>query len=145
MIQVTKLASASIALSAGLIAALGLLHLVLTFHGTALHSRNSDLRSKMENALLVLTKETTMWKAWIGFNASHSLGMILFGVIYGYLALAQRPLLFRSRFLLLSGLMMLTAYAYLCRQYFFSGPFRMVVLAGILYFTGMIVGLMETT
>jgi hypothetical protein len=89
----------------------------------------------MENGLLVLTKETTMWKAWIGFNASHSLGMILFGVIYGYLALAQRPLLFRSRFLLLSGLMMLTAYAYLCRHYFFSDPFRMVVLAGILYFT----------
>ena len=41
--------------------------------------------------------------------------------------------------------MLLTAYAYLCRHYFFSDPFRMVVLAGILYFTGMVVGLMGTT
>lgn len=131
----TKLASALIALSAVISVALGLLHLVYTFHGTNLHPRDAELRSKMENALPVLTNETTMWKAWIGFNATHSLGLLLFGVIYGYLALAQRQLLFRSGFLLVTGFMMWAAYAYVCRHYFFSDPFRSVVLAGILYLT----------
>jgi len=141
---ITKLASGLIALSAGLIAALGLVHLVYTFHGTNLHPRDAELRLKMENALPMLTNETTMWKAWIGFNATHSLGLLLFGAIYGYLALAQRQLLFRSGFLVVTGFMMLAAYAYLCRRYFFSDPLRELVLAGILYLTGMVVGLIGT-
>lgn len=103
---------------------LGFVHLVYTFRGSKLHPRDSELRSKLENTSLVLTAETTMWKAWIGFNASHSLGVILFGAIYGYLALAQRQLLFRSGFLLLTGFMMLAAYAYLGKRYWFSVPFR---------------------
>ena len=35
------------------------------------------------------TKETTMWRCWVGFNASHSMGLILFGLAFGYLALAH--------------------------------------------------------
>jgi hypothetical protein len=111
------LAAALIALSAGLIAVLGLVHLVYTFRGSKLHPKDSELRSKMENAPPVLTIETTMWQARIGFNASHSLGMMLLGVIHGYFALPQRRLLFRSRFLLLTGFMMLTAYAYLATRF----------------------------
>jgi hypothetical protein len=30
----------------------------------------------------VLTKETTLWNAWIGFNASHSLGAMLVAAFY---------------------------------------------------------------
>jgi hypothetical protein len=144
MTQLTKLASALIAVSAGLITALGIIHLVFTFHGSNLHPRDAEVRLQMENALPVLTRETTMWKAWIGFNATHSLGIILFGVMYGYLALAQRQLLFRSGFLLLTGLIMLAAYGYVCRRYFFSVPFHRVVLAGILYLIGTVVGLIGT-
>src|SRR5262249_4361867 len=135
------LAPALAALSAGLIAVLGFVHLLYTFHGSKLHPRDGELRSKLENASLVLTRETTMWKAWIGFNASHSLGLILFGAIYGYLALAHSQLLFRSGFLLLTGFMMLVTYAYLGKRYWFSLPFRGILLAGILYVAGMVVGL----
>jgi hypothetical protein len=144
MTQLTRLASALIAMSAALAAALGVIHLVYTFHGSKLHPRDAAVRTQMENALPVLTKETTMWKSWIGFNATHSLGIILFGVMYGYLALAQRQLLFRSGFLLLTGVVMLAAYAYVSRRYFFSAPFRNVVLAGILYLIGTVVGLIGT-
>ena len=35
-----------------------------------------------------LMAETTVWRTWIGFNASHSLCAILFGLIFGYLALS---------------------------------------------------------
>src|SRR5215470_13612681 len=68
------------------------------------------------------TKETTMWRCWIGFNASHSMGLILFGLVFGFLALAHSQLLFRSPFLLVVGLAMLGALAVLCNLYLFSVP-----------------------
>jgi hypothetical protein len=73
-----------------------------------------------------ITKETTMWKCWIGFNASHSMGLILFGLVFGFLAWAHSELLFQSAFLLVVGLATLVGFAVLCKLYFFRVP-----LAGI--------------
>ena len=70
----------------------------------------------------VITKETTMWRCWVGFNASHSMGLILFGLLFGFLALAHRQLLFQSPFLLVVGLAMLGGLVVLCKIYFFSVP-----------------------
>ncbi len=74
-----------------------------------------------------------MWKAWIGFNASHSYGAMLFGLVYGYLALAHAPFLFASPFLLAVGLVLLGGYGLLGWQYWFSVPFRGIALATALY------------
>src|SRR5438046_6957052 len=30
-----------------------------------------------------------MWRAWVGFNASHSMGAMLFGLVFAFLALAH--------------------------------------------------------
>jgi hypothetical protein len=70
----------------------------------------------------VITKETTMWRAWVGFNASHSMGLILFGLVFGYLALAHGQLLLQSPFLLGVGVAMLGGFAVLCKVYFFRVP-----------------------
>jgi hypothetical protein len=70
----------------------------------------------------VVTKETTIWRAWVGFNASHSMGLMLFGLVFGYLAMAHGQLLFQSPFLLAVGLAMLGGFAVLCKVYFFSVP-----------------------
>jgi multisubunit Na+/H+ antiporter MnhE subunit len=70
-----------------------------------------------------MTNETTMWRCWVGFNASHSLGLILFGLVFGFLALAHGQLLFRSPFLLVVGLAMLGGFVVLCKIYFFSVRF----------------------
>ena len=72
----------------------------------------------------MLTNETTMWRCWVGFNASHSMGLILFGLVFGYLALVHGQLLFRSPFLLIVGLAMLGGIVVLCKVYFFSVPLR---------------------
>jgi hypothetical protein len=51
-------------------------------------------------------------KSWMGFNASHSLAPILFGLVYGYLALSKGNILFGSPFLLATGCgMLLDRYA----------------------------------
>jgi hypothetical protein len=84
----------------------------------------------------VLTRETSVWRAWIGFNASHSLGAMLFGAIYGHLALAQPDVLARSPYLLAVGAALLLGYAWLGRRYWFSVPFRGIVLSLALYADG---------
>jgi hypothetical protein len=63
----------------------------------------------------VITKETTMWRCWVGFNASHSMGLILFGLVFGFLALRHSQLLFQSPFLLIVGLAMLGGFVVLCK------------------------------
>jgi hypothetical protein len=74
-----------------------------------------------------------MWKTWIGFNASHSCSAILFGLIYGYFALGHSVFLFQSPFLLIVGLLFLTGYVFLSKAYWFSLPFRGIVLSTALY------------
>ena len=112
-----------IALSAGILFTLGLVHFVYTFSGTKLTPRDPALRTRMSEVALVITKETTMWRCWIGFNACHSMGAMLFGLVYGFLALAHSQLLFHSPFLLVVGLGMVGGVCVLGKRYFFRVPF----------------------
>jgi len=130
-----------IAASAAIVFGLGALHLVLTFHGPKLTPRDAALQEAMRTVSPVLTRETTMWKTWVGFNASHSLGAILFGLVYGYMALLHPAFLFDSTFLLAVGFVMLATYTVLAKVYWFRVPFRGIVAALILYSAGAIAGL----
>ena len=133
------LAPSLVAASATIILLLGLVHLVYTFHGRKLHPRDADLETRLKQVSPVLTRETTMWRAWVGFNASHSFGAILFGAVYGYLAVVHSAFLFQSPFLLLLGLLLLAGYVFLGKLYWFSVPFRGIVLATVLYVAALIV------
>jgi hypothetical protein len=78
--------SAFIASSAAIILLIGLVHLLYTFRGPKLHPRDPDLTARMMAVSPVISSETTMWRCWVGFNASHSFCLIFFGALYGYLA-----------------------------------------------------------
>ena len=110
-------------LSASIILTLGVVHLVYTFWGPKLSPRDPALQVSMSQISPVITKETTMWRAWVGFNASHGMGAILFGLVFGFLALAHGQLLFQSPFLLVVGLAMLVGLAVLGKVYWFRVPF----------------------
>jgi len=129
-----------IAASAAVIFGLGLLHLIYTFRGPKLHPRDADLEARMKAVSPVISRQTTMWKAWIGFNASHSYGALLFGAVYGYLALVHGAFLFASPFLLVLGALMLAAYAVLGRLHWFSVPYYGILLSAALYALGLIAG-----
>ncbi len=108
--------------SASIIFTLGAVRLVYTFWGPKLTPRDPMLHVSMSHVSPVITKETTMWRCWVGFNASHSIGLILLGLIFSFLALAHGQLLFRSPFLLVIGLAMLGGCLVLSKVYFFSVP-----------------------
>ena len=128
-----------VAASAAILLLLGGVHLLYTFRGQKLHPREPALEAWMKQGHPVLTRQTTMWKAWVGFNASHSMGAILFGLLYGYLALVQGTLLFASPFLLVTGAVTLAGYVFLGKRYWFSIPYRGVVAATVLYVAGLVV------
>jgi len=134
-------ASMLIAASAAVILVLGLVHLLYTFRGSKLHPRDPELEARMMAVSPVISRETTMWRAWIGFNASHACGALLFGTVYGYLAVLHGEFLFQSRFLLALGLLLLLGYAVLGKLYWFSVPLRGIVLAAVLYCAGLLLGL----
>ena len=135
----STLAPALVVASAGIIFLLGLVHLAYTFRGRKLHPRDADLEAKLKDVSPVISRETTMWKAWIGFNASHSFGALLFGAVYGYLAIVHSAVLFQSTFLLLVGLALLGGYVFLGKVYWFSVPFRGIVLSTLLYLAALAV------
>ena len=118
---------------AAILLLLGSVHLLYTFRGTKLHPRDPALRERMEAVSPGITRQTTMWKAWIGFNASHSASAMLFGLIYGHLAIAQAPMLFGSAFLLGLGAVFLAGFVVLGKKYWFSIPFRGLVLSAVCY------------
>src|SRR6516165_2826190 len=109
-------------LRASIVFTLGVAHLLYTFWGPMLTPRDPALQVSMSQIAPVMTKETTMWLCWVGFDASHSRGLILFGLRFGFLALAHGQLLFQSPFLLVVGLAMLGGFVVLCKIYFFSVP-----------------------
>lgn len=119
--------------SAAIFLLLGSAHLLYTFRGEKLHPRDAELTTRMRETSPNLTRETTMWKAWVGFNASHSYGAMFFGLVYGYLALAHSGLLFNSGYLVLIGLAFILGYFFLARAFWFSIPFRGIVLSAVLY------------
>jgi len=130
------IASLLVAASAALMFVLGALHLLYTFRGRKLHPREAETLRAMQQSTLRITRQATVWQAWTGFNASHSFGLLLFGLIYGYLALAVPALLFGSLFLRGVGVVVLLGYVFIAHRYFFSVPFRGAVLAAAFYCAG---------
>jgi hypothetical protein len=115
--------------SASIIFALGIIHFIYTFWGPKLMPRDPALQISMSQISPVITKETTMWRCWVGFNVSHSMGLILFGLVFGFLAVAHSQLLFQSPFLLGVGLAMLVGLVLLCKAYLFKVPFAAISIS----------------
>ena len=63
--------------------ALGVYHGTLTLRDLSLPRAftptDESVRRAMQGARLALNPRINLWEAWIGFNLSHSLGLVLFG------------------------------------------------------------------
>ena len=120
-------------ISAAIIGLLGGLHLLYTFDGKKLKPRDTHLERQMELVSPEISRNTTMWQAWIGFNASHALGALLFALVYGYFGLAQAEFFFHSPFLVTVGFAALVSWTLLAKEYWFRIPLGGLVLALALY------------
>ena len=125
-------ASVLMAISAAIIGVLGTLHLVYTFVGPKLRPRDPGLVEAMQQALPGITRDTSVWDMWIGFNISHSFCAIQFGLVFGYLALAHPALLFGSPTLQAIAIALLAVLLATGVRYWFIVPTSGIALALLL-------------
>jgi len=123
---------------AAIILFFGSMHLAYTFFTDQLTPVDGQLETAMKHVAAHISSETTMWKTWVGFNVSHSMGLILFGLIYGYLTLYRWDVLQKSHFLAGLGLVVLVSYVVLARVFWFSDPLIGVSVATLLYVAGFV-------
>jgi hypothetical protein len=122
---------------AALFGLLGIVHGVLTLRD--LHEPRSftptddNLRRAMAEAPLRLAPQTTIWNAWLGFNLSHSLGLVIFGTLLGGLALHDFDFVAESLFLRFSAVVVGLIYVVLAVRYWFRVP-AVFAAAGTLCF-----------
>jgi hypothetical protein len=127
--------------SAAITLFLGAVHLKYTAFTHTLNPVEEQLEAAMRRTPMRISAQTTMWNAWLGFNFSHSLGLILFGLVFGYLVICRWEVLHRSYFLMIVGFLVLLTYVALARVFWFRAPFIWVSWATLLYFAGLICAL----
>ncbi|MFM4702542.1 LIC_13387 family protein [Aeromonas bivalvium] len=105
---------------------LGILHTAYTitdiFTPKKLIPYQSDVMGLMKSSSLAITKETNMWRAWVGFNISHGIGMLFFSVTYLYLSTFYTSLLESSVFFMSAAPIISSLYLALSKKYWFRIP-----------------------
>jgi len=122
---------------------LGSIHLFYTFFTNKFKSKNDVVIFEMKKSNPILTKETTMWKAWTGFNASHASGALFIGIINFYLAFRHFQLLITDSFLMLFSIATIVFYAWLAKTFWFRIPFLGILIALICYVASYILTLLN--
>jgi len=107
---------------------LGTIHLSYTFFTNKFSSRDEIVNEEMKTSFPVLTKATSMWKAWTGFNASHASGVIYIGLINLILAINHFDIV-RSPVFLILNILTVLFYLWLAKVYWFSTPFKGVLIS----------------
>lgn len=116
-----------------IVGGLGAAHGYLTFFSRVFAPRELEVEQAMQRVSPRISKATTMWRAGQGFHASHSLGALLFALVYGYMSLQHPELLFSSWFLQLIGAGYLLSMAVLALRFWFKVPQRGVFVALVCY------------
>ena len=83
---------------------------------------DDSVRVSMQRSTLALTRQTTMWRAWLGFNISHGIGVLFFGLIYLTLAISDFALITRITLLQYFALTVSVSYLVLSVKFWFHIP-----------------------
>src|SRR5215469_15701163 len=122
------LAQILIAFGAALWSLLGAIHIIYTLFTNKLAPRDAATTAAMKATSPVLTRRTNLWNAWIGFNASHGLGLLLFATTYLLLAVGHMSLLRDSPALTWLPVVGGAAYLGIARRYWFGRPFISIAI-----------------
>jgi len=115
---------------------LGLAHVYYTLFTNKFNAKDAAVTEGMKNTHPLLTRQTTMWNAWIGFNGSHSLGAIFFGLFN--IILYTQAYNFISTSIYLQGLNIIVCLCYLLLglKYWFKTPVAGIAVATVCFIAG---------
>lgn len=122
---------------------LGCVHLLYTFFTDKFLPRDEKLLEEMKTVSPVLTKDISMWNAWVGFNGSHSSGIIFIAAINIFMAVKFFPLLHKAHGYFLFNIAVLAFYVFLAARFWFSKPLMGACLTLACYVTAYILILLN--
>ena len=120
-------------IGASIFGVLGTIHLIYTFFTNKFDAYDPLVTASMKSSSPVLTKETTMWNAWVGFNASHSLGAMLIAGFYIPLTISYFSIIQESYWFSLLPIVIGFSYLFLAKRYWFKIPFLGVFIATLCF------------
>jgi hypothetical protein len=120
-------------IGASIFGILGTIHLVYTFFTNKFEAYDPSVTAAMKATSPVLTKETSVWKAWVGFNASHSLGAMLVAGIYIPLSVSYFEVIQQSAWFSFLPVLIGLSYLVLAKKYWFKIPFVGIVISTICF------------
>jgi len=122
---------------------LATLHLLYTFFTNKFLAKDRNTVELMKQTHPLLTNKTTMWKAWVGFNGSHSAGGIFLGTVNLLLAVLYFPFLSAALPLLILTIITSLFYLFLGIKYWFNIPLTGIAIATTCYIIAFIIILAE--
>lgn len=115
---------------------LGGMHLYFTVkdnrHPTFIVPRSIKLIRDMQAEPLRVTSETDMWRAWIGFNISHSIAVLLVGIGTLYLVWVYPQWVVSDILMLWASPVLAWVFVILSRCFWFSKPFQGTLVSAVL-------------
>jgi hypothetical protein len=118
---------------------LATLHLLYTFFTDKFLAKDRNTVEMMKQTHPLLTNKTTMWKAWMGFNGSHSAGGIFLGCINILLAGMYYPFLSNAWPLIVLTVITSLFYLFLAIKYWFKIPLTGIAIATGCYIVASII------
>jgi hypothetical protein len=120
------LVQALVVVAAAIFLLLGTAHGVLTLRDLdqprTFTPRDPALREAMQKSTIAFRRDVNLWKAWMGFNITHSLGLVLFGAALLYVGLLHPTLFAQSVWLQGFCVAVSAAYFVTSLNFFFSTP-----------------------
>ena len=120
-------------IGASIFGILGTVHLLYTFFTNKFEAYDSSVTEAMKGTSPILTKETSVWNAWVGFNASHSLGAMLVAAVYIPLTVSYFNIIQQSFWFSFLPVLIGLSYLILAKKYWFKTPFVGVLISTICF------------
>jgi len=110
----------------GIFLLLGAAHGIFTFEDLVkpryFTPRDAGLLAAMQQSTIAFHPKVNLWQAWMGFNLTHSLGLVMFGGAFLYIGIFHSPWFSQSMLLQACSILISAAYLILSLKFFFSTP-----------------------
>lgn len=115
-----------LASAAGIFLMMGTLHCMWTLrdlvHPRYFTPTDETVRIAMQGARLTFNPRANVWQAWLGFNLSHSLGLVVFGGVLLAFALRDFTVFAASGLAQAGAVVVAGTYFVLAIRFWFWGP-----------------------
>jgi hypothetical protein len=81
-----------------------------------------ELREAMQRSSIAIHPQANLWRAWLGFNLSHSLGLVMFGGTFLNIGLFHFSVFNQNLYLQICALLISITYLLMSLKFWFYKP-----------------------